>query len=108
MHNLHLYYRKDTHLIDNPEASYIVKVVTTLTDHLRDKGYNVYTDRFYTSPLLADALEQMGITITGTVLSNKQGLPVEIKTKQKMSKGTTESYRCAYMMALAWQDKKQF
>ena len=34
----------------------IVKVVTTLTDHLRDKGYNVYTDQFYTSPLLADAL----------------------------------------------------
>ena len=67
MHNLHLYYRKDTNLIDNHEASHTVKVVTTLTDHLRDKGYDPYTDQLYTSPLLADALEQMGITLTGTV-----------------------------------------
>ena len=68
MHNLRLYYGKDTNLIDNPEASHTVEVVT---DHLRDKGYDLYTDRFYTSPLLADALEEMGITVTGTVLSNK-------------------------------------
>ena len=70
-HNLCLYYRKDTNLVDNPEALHRVKVVTTLTDHLRDKRYNLYTDRFYTSPFLADALEQMGITVTDTVLSNK-------------------------------------
>ena len=61
MHNLHLYYRKDTNLIDNPEASHTVKFVTTLTDHLRDKGYDLYTDKFYTSPLLPDPSEQMGI-----------------------------------------------
>ena len=71
VHNLCLYYGKDTNLIDNPEASHSVEDFTTLTDHLRDKGYDLYTDRFYTSPLLADALEQMGITLTGTVLSNK-------------------------------------
>ena len=59
---------------------------------------------FYTSPLLVDAL---GITLTGTVLSNKQGLPVEIKTKQEIPKGTTESYTCGNMMALAWQDKRK-
>ena len=54
MHNLRIYYGKDTKLIDNHEASHTVKVVTNLTDHLR---YDLYTDRFYTSPLLADALE---------------------------------------------------
>ena len=58
MHNLRLYYGKDTNLIDNHEASHTVEVVTTLTDHLRDKGYDLYTDRFYTSPLLADALDK--------------------------------------------------
>ena len=52
MHNLRLYFGKDTNLIDNPEASHTVKVVTTLTNHLRDKGYELYTDQFYTSPLL--------------------------------------------------------
>ena len=107
MHNLRLYYGKDTKVIDNHEASHTVKVVTTLTNHLRDKGYDLYIDRFYTSPLLADALQQMVITLTGTVLSNKRGLPVEIKTKQKIPKGTTESYRCRNMMALAWQDKRK-
>ena len=68
MHNLRLYYGKDTNLIDDHEASHTVEVVTTLTDHLRNKDYDLYTDRFDTSPLLADALEQMGITLTGTVL----------------------------------------
>ena len=103
MHNLQIYYGKDTKLIDNHEASHTVKVVTNLTDHLR---YDLYTDRFYTSPLLADALEQMEITVIGTVLSNKQGLPVEFKRQQKRSKDSTESYRCSNMMALEWQDKR--
>ena len=103
MHNLHLYYRKDTNLIDNPEASHTVKFVTTLTDHLRDKGYDLYTDQFYTSPLLPDTSEQMGIRysfITQTKIACRN------QKKIKITKSTTESYICGNIMALAWQDKR--
>ena len=87
MHNLRLSYGKDTNLIDNHEASHTVQVVTTLTDHLRDKGYDLYTDRFYTSPLLADALEQMGITLTGTVNVKQMRITCRNQNKTENTKG---------------------
>ena len=52
-------------------------ITNTYSTNKNNKGYDLYTDRFYTSSLLADALKQMGITVTGTVLSNKRELPVE-------------------------------
>ena len=58
----------------------------TLVSHLGNKGYDLYTDRFYTSPALAVELERVGITLTGTSQSNKRGLPIELKQKPKMSK----------------------
>ena len=82
-------------------------MVVSLIEHLKDKGYDLYTDRFYTSPILADSLQQMNITLTGTIMSNKRGLPLQLKTKNKMSKGSIEIYRCEDMMALSWMDKRK-
>ena len=107
MHNVIVYFGKQTNLIDKPEWSHTVKVVVSLIEHLKDKGYDLYTDRFYTSPILADSPQQMNITLTGTIMSNKRGLPLQLKTKNKMSKGSIESYRCEDMMALSWMDKRK-
>ena len=82
-------------------------MVVSLIEHLKDKGYDLYTDRFYTSPILADSLQQMNITLTGTIMSNKRELPLQLKTKNKMSKGSIEIYRCEDMMALSWMDKRK-
>ena len=44
MHNLQIYFGKQTSLIDDTELSHIVKVVLTLVEHLINKGYDLYTD----------------------------------------------------------------
>ena len=112
MHNLRIYFGKDTELIDQTDFSHTVRVVMTLVSHPGNKGYDLYTDRFYTSPALAVELQRVGITLTGTIQSNKRGLPMELKQKpktpkkQKMPKGSVESYRSGSIMALAWQDKR--
>ena len=105
MHNQRNYFGKQTSLIDDTELWHIVKVVLTLVEHLKNKGYDLYTDWFYTSPALADRLQKCGLTLTGTIIRNKHGLPEQFKGKHKMDISSTESYKCRYMMALAWRDK---
>ena len=106
MHNLQIYFGKQTSLIDDTELSHTVKVVLTLVEQLKNKGYDLYTDQFYTSPAQADRLQKCDLTLTGTIMSNRRGLPEQFKGKHKMDIGSTESYRCGDMMALAWRDKR--
>ena len=61
------YIGKQTSLIDDTELSHTVKVVLTLVEHFKNKGYDLYTDWVYTSPLLADRLQKCGLTLTGTL-----------------------------------------
>ena len=52
-----------------PELPHTARVVLTLVDGLEDKGYDVYLDRFYNSPLIATELKRKGITVTGISMS---------------------------------------
>ena len=106
MHNIRIYYCKNTDLIENNNFTHTVKVVLTLVEHLHNKGYDLYTDRFYTSPKLAEELDKVGITLTGTLMSNKCGLPSGLKGKQKKACGSFESKRCKKMMVFSWTDKR--
>ena len=45
MHNLLIYYGKDTCLIERPDLSHTCKVVLTLRYYLKNKQYDLYTDR---------------------------------------------------------------
>ena len=47
-----VYYCKETQLIDN-DLPHTVRVVQTLVKPFHNKGYDLYMDWFYTSPLLA-------------------------------------------------------
>ena len=62
MHNILVYAGKQTPLLPLPTHSHTTKVVLTLVDYLRDKGHDLYTDRFYTSVELADKLTKMGFS----------------------------------------------
>ena len=84
MDNLRIYFGKQTSLIDDTELSHTVKVVLTLVYQLKNKGYDLYTDQFYTSPAQADRLQKCGLTLTGTIMSNRRGLPERFKGKHKM------------------------
>ena len=64
LYNLCIYYGKDTQLV-RPDLPHTVRVVLTLIDGLQGKGYDLYVDRFYSSPLLAEEITTQGISITG-------------------------------------------
>ncbi len=109
-----------------------MRVVLTLLSGsgLEQKGYDLYVDRFYNSPLLATELLKIGITITGkyntnyycyiylleinsgTQMGNRKGLPESFKRKSKKAAvGTIKSFRSedgkGSMLALTWTDKRR-
>ena len=55
-----------------PLADY---VVLRLIDPLKNKGYNITTDNFFTSTRLANALAVKKTTMVGTLRANSKGLP---------------------------------
>lgn len=70
-------------------------------------GLHIYTDRYYTSPELALELLKMNCNITGTVMTNRSGMPNSLKQKQKkMKKGDISSYRKEDTLVLSWRDKR--
>ena len=83
MYNLVIYYGKETQLIMRPGLNHTTAVVLTLIDALKNIGYDLYTDRFYTSPLLAEELLQTRTTLTGTVMSNRKNMPAAVKKTSK-------------------------
>ena len=79
----------------------------TLVEPFHHQGYDLYIDCFYSSPLLSTELSKVGITVTGTVQANRQGLPKEVTVKQKESRDTVRAARCRKMVALSWLDKRK-
>lgn len=61
-----VYYDKETRLVDNSNP-HTVRVVQTLVEPFHNKGYDLYVDRFYSSPLLAMELKKASITVTGNI-----------------------------------------
>ena len=66
LYKVRIYFGKDTQLIQ-PDLPHTTHVVLTLVKGLHDKGYDLYVDRFYASPLLATHLSKFGITLTGNI-----------------------------------------
>lgn len=64
LYKVAIYYGRSTELV-RLELPHTARVVLTLVDGLDDKGYDVYLDRFYNSPLIATELKKKGITVTG-------------------------------------------
>ena len=54
-------------------------VVLALTHDLQEQGYHIFTDSFYTSPILFLELHRRGLLVTGTVRPNRKGLPRLVK-----------------------------
>ena len=120
MHNVVIYYGKETELV-REDLQHNTKVVLTLLDDLHHKGYDLYVDRFYSSPQLVMELDTIGVTVTGnlpisyqiyyyfqlgTVMSNRKGLPLAVKSKAKKPRGTVEAYCSGKILCLSWTDKR--
>ena len=71
-----------------------------------DDGFHLFTDHFYTGCQLAHELLQRRVHLTGTVQTNKKGLPEEAKKKMKLKKHEVVVYtQKTKLMFLVWQDK---
>ena len=55
-------------------------------------GYDLYTDRFYTSPEVATELLQISTSITGTVQTNRRNMPAAV-VGAKQKRGDVATYR---------------
>lgn len=97
---------------DDRDYNKVNNVVQRLiTDDYREKGYSLYTDRFYTGPRLFEDLFKSGVNATGTVMPNRAGLPkAEIKKEGKMKKGETTVFTAGLqsgrMVFQTWMDKR--
>ena len=107
MYNLVIYYGKETQLHARPGLNQTTNVVLTLMDPLAHLGYDLYTDRYYTSPILASELLRMDTTLTGSVMCNRKDMPVAVKTR-KQKKGEVDTYQKGSIVVVQWTDKRTF
>ena len=99
-----------TESLPSSDKPFTTRIVLHLVDQLLNKtsgvGYHVYTDRYYTSVLLAKELLQRQIYLIGTIQKNRVGLPREVK-QLKLRNLQWKAYRHSDdLMALGWKDKR--
>lgn len=80
-----------------------------LLEGFEDKGHKVYMDSFYSSPSLFLKLKDKNIGACGTVISNRKGMPQELKPSSlSLKKGDPPVFmRKNDMIACAWHDTKR-
>ena len=82
-----------------------IKSLLTLMAPLTDLGYDLYTDRFYTSPMLVEELLRVETTLTGTVMTNRKNMPAATKCS-KQRRGDVSTYSKGKMVVMQWTDKR--
>lgn len=81
--NCLVYTGKDTQLTE-PGALYGERAVKTLLADLKNKGYNLYLDRFFLSSELASHLLQKKTSLSGTVQKNRKGQLKDLPNRFKI------------------------
>ena len=82
--------------------------VMTLMNDVLDRGHIVYTDRFYTSVPLANALSSRGTGLVGTLVRNRKGLPQEVRQSSfHLASDQVKAWRSDSNMVVAWRHKNK-
>ena len=86
------------------------KVVIGLTWTLQHAGHVIYTDNFYTSPVLVKYMFSKDAYLCGTVRPDRKGFPHTLVQKKRdikrLDRGHTEWKECDGMVATAWKDQR--
>ena len=53
----------------------VLQLCNMLLSSVNESGYHIFTDRFYTSPILCEELRKMNFHLTGTVKVSRKGMP---------------------------------
>lgn len=111
-YNLDVYCGRDQDFDDLSTVNNSAAIVIKLCQSLWGKGYHVLTDRFYTSPNLLHWLRQLGLSGTGTCMTNRKGFPKAIVKSapeaRRLDQGDSEWLQCQTtgITATRWTDKK--
>jgi len=106
-YNFDVYVGKNAEVV-NENLGLASKVVIALTKTIEMKGYEIYTDNFYTSPHLADYLYQRRTYLCGTLRTNRKDYPkalVQSNTAaRRMCRGTSDWLMSGPLLASYWKD----
>ncbi|GBN77865.1 PiggyBac transposable element-derived protein 4 [Araneus ventricosus] len=103
--NFLIYCGKDTDM-SSSDGSYGERVVKTLMSDLCEKGYNVYLDRFFNSPSLAEYMHSVKTNVCGTVLKTRKKMPKNFP-ERKLKKGELDAVQHDNMNIIAFKEKKK-
>ena len=93
-------------LVSRPGLKHTTRVLLTLVQPVWNMGYELYTDRYDASLLLARELSNLGITLTGTVMANRNDMPLAVRAKGKRKRGDTKTYCKQNMFVMECTDKR--
>lgn len=79
-------------------------IVLSLTENYWNKGHRLYTDNWYTSPLLYRFLYGKKINCCGTANANRKFMPAF--DDQKAERGTVQDFCTNDLLAIKWTDKR--
>ena len=105
--NILLYTGRDT--LANKSSQYRdlpqpAQVVLHLVEPYLDQGRHVFTDRYYTSIPLVQALSDRSTAFTGTAMKNRIDLPDQFRSKSfKLKDDEVLAYRTNRLLALGWR-----
>lgn len=112
LYNFDVYSGRDRDFDNLANVNMTTAVVLKLAESLWNRGYHIYTDRYYTSPQLLYLLGKLGLSGSGTCMTNRKGFPKQlVKTKaeaRKLTQGQFEWVQCQKtgLVATRWMDKK--
>ncbi|XP_041971703.1 piggyBac transposable element-derived protein 4-like [Aricia agestis] len=92
--------------LESPGALESTAVVKKLIDPLLNKGYRLFMDNWYNSPLLARFLKLNGTDFVGTLGSSRRDVPSLIN-KAPLKRGEYIARHSGDVTVLSWQDKKR-
>lgn len=81
-------------------------IVLSLADGVVPTGSQLFFDNFFSSTKLLQELRDIGIFACGTFRTNKKDLPPEVKTDNKMDRGSYLWRRKRDVIAYQWRDTK--
>ena len=77
-----------------------------LTEPLHGKGYTVYAENFYTSPVLFKDLLVKKLTASGTLRTNRIHVPQVLVKASGIKRGDSKFAFHAGLTAVRWHDNK--
>lgn len=99
-------YTGKTHPYNTSGNGVTYDLVMHMMRDLFGQGYQLYVDNYYSSPTLFSDLRVLGVTATGTLRTNRKGVPQELKDKKLQNKGDKFVMNDGSLMAMKWYDRK--